>query len=198
MSDSRRQSRRPAPRPRRRSHARARAWPRPAGDLLGTAVAGAGLDRDRGRLFLALSWLGLWLWLAAARPRRRAVRLLRPGGRRDRAAVPGALAVAIEGLRRLDRKSLLPHRPATAIADEHGAGGRRSVRGRALARASGARACAPRNRLKAGTPVSAASRARDPYALRGLVADSAGRDVLCRRRRALSSASPRRSIGAAW
>ena len=45
-------------------------------------------------LFLALSWLGLWLWLP---PIGRAIgvgRVLRPGGGRDRAAVPGAVADA--------------------------------------------------------------------------------------------------------
>src|SRR6516164_8074646 len=69
-------------------------------------------------LFLAVSWLGLWLWLP-------------PAGRAIGLGVFFLLTAAafapvlmlrvpsrIEGLRRLDRNSGLPHRPATAIADE--------------------------------------------------------------------------------
>src|SRR5258706_2989131 len=69
-------------------------------------------------LFLALSWLGLWLWLP-------------PAGRAVGLGVFFLLTAAafapvlmlrvpsrMEGLRRLDRNSGLPHRPATAIADE--------------------------------------------------------------------------------
>ena len=69
-------------------------------------------------LFLAVSWLGLWLWLPAI-------------GRAIGLGVFFLLTAAafapllmlrvpsrIEGLRRLDRNSGLPHRPATAIADE--------------------------------------------------------------------------------
>src|SRR5262249_56261651 len=69
-------------------------------------------------LFLALSWLGLWLWLP-------------PTGRAIGLGVFFLLTAAafapvlmlrlpsrVEGLRRLDRNSGLPHRPATAIADE--------------------------------------------------------------------------------
>src|SRR5215468_7105608 len=69
-------------------------------------------------LFLALSWLGLWLWLP-------------PIGRAIGRGVFFLLAAAafspllmlrlpskVDGLRRLDRNSGLPHRPATAIADE--------------------------------------------------------------------------------
>src|SRR5215831_11185749 len=69
-------------------------------------------------LFLALSWLGLWLWLP-------------PAGRAIGLGIFFLLTAAafapvlmlrvpsrIEGLRRLDRNSGLPHRPATAIADE--------------------------------------------------------------------------------
>src|SRR5262249_32069994 len=67
-------------------------------------------------LFLALSWLGLWLWLP-------------PAGRAIGLGIFFLLTAAafapvlmlrvpsrIEGLRRLDRNSGLPHRPATAIA----------------------------------------------------------------------------------
>src|SRR5436309_16056346 len=69
-------------------------------------------------LFLAVSWLGLWLWLP-------------PIGRAIGLGVFFLLTAAafapllmvrlpskIDGLRRLDRNSGLPHRPATAIADE--------------------------------------------------------------------------------
>ena len=75
---------------------------------------------------------------------------------------------AIEGLRRLDRKSLLPHRPATAIADRMApeAGDQFAV---ALWRAHLERALRAAHALKAGTPVPQVA-ARDPYALRGLVA----------------------------
>src|SRR5262249_5159076 len=69
-------------------------------------------------LVLALSVLGLWLWLP-------------PAGRAIGLGVFFLLTAAafapvlmlrlpsrVEGLRRLDRNSGLPHRPATAIADE--------------------------------------------------------------------------------
>ena len=69
-------------------------------------------------LFLAVSWLGLWLWLP---PIGRAIGLgvffLLTA-----AAFAPLLMVRIpsaqDGLRRLDRNSGRPHRPATAIADE--------------------------------------------------------------------------------
>jgi len=69
-------------------------------------------------LFLALSWLGLWLWLP---PIGRAVGLgvffLLMA-----AAFSPLLMLRLptrnDGLRRLDRNSALPHRPATTIADE--------------------------------------------------------------------------------
>ena len=75
---------------------------------------------------------------------------------------------AIEGLRRLDRNSLLPHRPGHRHRRPDGARGRRSVRGRALARASGARACAPRARSRPAIPSPQACGARS-FALRALV-----------------------------
>src|SRR5262245_22052199 len=69
-------------------------------------------------LFLAVSWLGLWLWLP-------------PLGRAIGLGVFFLLAAAAfapflmlrlpsraDGLRRLDRNSGLPHRPATAMADD--------------------------------------------------------------------------------
>src|SRR5262249_25673007 len=63
-------------------------------------------------LFLAVSWLGLWLWLP---PIGRAIGL----GVFFLLAVAGTLPLlqvrwpsSMDGLRRLDRFSLLPHRPA--------------------------------------------------------------------------------------
>src|SRR6266702_8017266 len=69
-------------------------------------------------LFLAVSWLGLWLWLPAI-------------GRAIGVGVFFLLTAAafapllmlrvpsrMDGLKRLDRNSGLPHRPATAMADE--------------------------------------------------------------------------------
>ena len=68
-------------------------------------------------LFLALSWLGLWVNLP---PLGRAIGVLLFFVLAVAAAVPLAAVRwpnSIEGLRRLDRQSLMPHRPATAIAD---------------------------------------------------------------------------------
>jgi uncharacterized protein (TIGR02302 family) len=119
-------------------------------------------------LFIALSWLGVWLWLP-------------PLGRPIGLFVFFVLAVAatlplihvrwpsaVEGLRRLDRHSLLPHRPATAIADTMApeAGDSFAV---ALWRAHLERALRAANALKAGTPAPRVA-TRDPWALRGLVA----------------------------
>ena len=91
------------------------------------------------------------------------------------------MPIAIEGLRRLDRDSLLPHRPATAIADRMAPEAGDSVRGRAVARACGA--CAARGARAEGRHADAAAcRARSVCAARA-GADSGGRDVLRRRRR---------------
>src|SRR6516225_5507460 len=119
-------------------------------------------------LFLAVSWLGLWLWLppagcaiglgvfflltaAAFAP----VLMLRVPSR-------------IEGLRRLDRNSGLPHRPATAIADEIAAPTEDSF-SVALWRAHIERALRAAKTLKAGTPMPRLA-LRDPFAVRALVA----------------------------
>ena len=135
-------------------------------DLLGTAVAGAGDACDRVGLFLAVSWLGLWLWLPPlARAAGRPVRLAR--GRGARSARVGAVPVAADGLRRLDRRSGLPHRPATTIADELAVTSAGPVVARAVARPCGARACRGA-RFKAGWP-SPRLELRDPIALRALV-----------------------------
>ena len=118
-------------------------------------------------LFLALSWLGLWVSLP---PLGRAIGLFAFFVLAVAATVPlfqVRWPSAIEGLRRLDRKSLLPHRPATAIADRMApeAGDQFAV---ALWRAHLERALRAATALKAGTPVPQVA-ARDPYALRGLV-----------------------------
>jgi uncharacterized protein (TIGR02302 family) len=118
-------------------------------------------------LFLAVSWLGLWLWLP-------------PIGRAAGLCVFFLLAVAatlpllqvrwptvMDGLRRLDRFSLLPHRPATAIADKMApeAGDQFAV---ALWRAHLERALRAAHALKSGVPMPQVA-ARDPIALRGFV-----------------------------
>src|SRR3989441_10198491 len=118
-------------------------------------------------LFLAVSWLGLWLWLP-------------PAGRAIGLGVFFLLTAAafapvlmlrvpsrIEGLRRLDRNSGLPHRPATAIADEIAAPTEDySV---ALWHAHIERALRAANTLKAGTPMPRLA-PRDPFPGRALVA----------------------------
>src|SRR5262245_49571559 len=68
-------------------------------------------------LFLALSWLGLWLALP---PIGRAIGLFVFFVVAVAATVPlmfVRVPTSTDGLRRLDRLSRLPHRPATAIAD---------------------------------------------------------------------------------
>src|SRR5258707_7302949 len=119
-------------------------------------------------LFLAVSWLGLWLWLP-------------PAGRAIGLGVFFLLTAAafapvlmlrvpsrIEGLRRLDRNSGLPHRPATAIADEIAAPTEDSY-SVALWRAHIERALRAAKTLRAGTPMPRLA-LRDPFALRALVA----------------------------
>src|SRR5512132_1124325 len=119
-------------------------------------------------LFLAVSWLGLWLWLPAI-------------GRAIGLGVFFLLTAAafapllmlrvpsrIEGLRRLDRNSGLPHRPATAIADEIAAPTEDSY-SVALWRAHIERALRAAKTLRAGTPMPRLA-LRDPFAVRALVA----------------------------
>src|SRR5262245_55348025 len=119
-------------------------------------------------LFLAVSWLGLWLWLP-------------PAGRAIGLGVFFLLTAAafapvlmlrvpsrIEGLRRLDRNSGLPHRPATAIADEIAAPTEDSY-SVALWRAHIERALRAAKTLRAGTPMPRLA-LRDPLAVRALVA----------------------------
>jgi hypothetical protein len=119
-------------------------------------------------LFLAVSWLGLWLWLP-------------PAGRAIGLGIFFLLTAAafapvlmlrmpsrMEGLRRLDRNSGLPHRPATAIADEIAAPTEDSY-SVALWRAHIERALRAAKTLKAGTPMPRLA-LRDPFAVRALVA----------------------------
>jgi uncharacterized protein (TIGR02302 family) len=118
-------------------------------------------------LFLAVSWLGLWLWLP---PFGRAIGLAVFGVLLLAALAPLVfvrLPSAIDGLRRLDRTSLMPHRPATAIADTMApeASDPFAV---ALWRAHVERALRAARVLKAGRPSPRLSW-RDPFALRALV-----------------------------
>jgi uncharacterized protein (TIGR02302 family) len=118
-------------------------------------------------LFLALSWLGLWLWLP---PLGRAVGLFVFLVLAIAATVPLFLVrvpTRTDGLRRLDRTSLLPHRPATAIADRMApeASDPLSV---ALWRSHVERALRAASVLRAGLPLPRLS-VRDPFALRALV-----------------------------
>src|SRR5262249_9413737 len=72
-----------------------------------------------------------------------------------------------DGLRRLDRNSLMPHRPATTISDELAADKQDSF-AVTLWRAHIERALRAATTLRAGFPVPRLA-ARDPYAFRGLV-----------------------------
>src|SRR5688572_18902860 len=132
-----------------------RLWP-----ALATIATAAGL-------FLAASWLGLWLWLP---PIGRAIGLFVFFVLAVAATVPLFLVrvpSSTDGLRRLDRNSRLPHRPATAIADELVPEASDSFSS-ALWRAHMERALAAARTLKAGLPLPRLA-SRDPYALRALV-----------------------------
>jgi uncharacterized protein (TIGR02302 family) len=132
-----------------------RLWP-----ALATIATAAGL-------FLALSWLGLWLVLP---PLGRALVLFAFFMLAVAAVVPlflVRLPNAFEGLRRVDRTSLLPHRPATAIADKIApeTGDQFAT---ALWRSHVERALLAARSLKAGPPKPLLA-LRDPFALRALV-----------------------------
>jgi len=132
-----------------------RLWP-----ALATLVTAAGL-------FLAVSWLGLWLWLP---PLARAAVVLAFAILTLAAAVPFIFVrvpVTADGLRRLDRSSGLPHRPATAIVDNLAVTSSDSY-SLALWNAHVERTRAAAQTLRAGWPSPRVS-ARDPYALRALV-----------------------------
>src|SRR5204862_3918362 len=119
-------------------------------------------------LFLAVSWFGLWLWLP---PMGRAIGL---GAffLLTAAAFAPFLMLRIpsrmDGLRRLDRNSGLPHRPATAIADEIAAPTEDSY-SMALWRAHVKRMLRRAKTRKAGTPMPRLA-LRDPFAVRAPVA----------------------------
>ena len=132
-----------------------RLWPALAS--LGTAIG----------LFIAVSWLGVWLWLP---PAGRIIGMLILFVITAVASAPLLrlrLPTRQEGLRRLDRVSGLPHRPATAVTDDMAttAGDPFST---ALWSAHLERAANIARGLKAGLP-SPRLAVRDPYALRGLV-----------------------------
>jgi uncharacterized protein (TIGR02302 family) len=119
-------------------------------------------------LFLAVSWLGLWLWLP---PIGRAIGLGAFFLLTAAAFAPFLmlrLPSRMEGLSRLDRNSGLPHRPATAMADEIAAPVQDSF-SLALWRAHLERALRAAKTLRAGAPMPRIAR-RDPFALRALVA----------------------------
>ncbi len=119
-------------------------------------------------VFLAVSWLGLWIALP---PIGRAIGVFVFFVLAAAACVP-LFMVRVprtgDGLRRLDRNSRLPHRPATAIADRLVPEANDSFAA-ALWRAHMERSLATARILKAGQPQPRLV-ARDPYALRALVA----------------------------
>src|SRR5207237_2429247 len=118
-------------------------------------------------LFLVLSWLGLWLWLP---PIGRAIGVGLLFLFTAAAFAPlfmVRIPSSMEGLRRLDRNTGLPHRPVTAMADDLAADATDSV-SVALWRAHIERALRAARTLKAGRPMPRLA-ARDPYAVRALV-----------------------------
>jgi uncharacterized protein (TIGR02302 family) len=117
-------------------------------------------------LFLAFSWAGLWMVLP---PLARAAGLVIFALLILAAAVPLLrlrLPSVHDGLRRLDRGSGEPHRPATAIADEIASNQNDPVT-QALWRAHMERALMSARKLKAGWPQPRLA-LRDPIALRAL------------------------------
>jgi uncharacterized protein (TIGR02302 family) len=118
-------------------------------------------------LFAAVSWLGLWLWLP---PLARAVGLGVFFLVTAAAFAPlflVRLPTRTEALRRLDRNSGLPHRPATTISDEI-AVATEDAHAVVLWRAHIERALRAATVLRAGQPMPRLA-LRDPMALRGFV-----------------------------
>ena len=118
-------------------------------------------------LFLAVSWLGVWLWLP---PLGRAIGLCLFALPIVAAFLPLIrlhLPTRDEALRRLDRQSGLPHRPATTIGDDIAAS-TTDPTSVVLWRAHMERALRAASRLRAGRPTPRLAR-RDPLALRALV-----------------------------
>ena len=112
-------------------------------------------------LFLALSWLGVWLWLPPIGRAIGVVLLAIAALAASRPLSSSACRRGLDGLRRLDPRSGLRHRPATAVTDRLAVTGQRFDVARAVAaRISNAR-CARRSNLKAGWPMPQLA-ARDP------------------------------------
>src|SRR5262249_10686816 len=129
------------------------------------AVAGAGVGRDR-HWPVPSPLVARPVALAAASwPRHRPPHFL--PAHRGRVRTCARVPSRIEGLRRLDRNSGLPPRPATAIADEIAAPIEDSY-SVALWRAHIERALRAAKTLRAGTPMPRLAR-RDPFAVRALV-----------------------------
>ena len=118
-------------------------------------------------LFFALSWLGLWLWLP---PLARAAGVLVFALLALAALSPFAIirmpSVA-DGLRRLDQRSGMQHRPALTLTDTLSANAEDPMT-LGLWRAHVERALAVARRLRAGWPMPQLS-VRDPMAIRALV-----------------------------
>jgi uncharacterized protein (TIGR02302 family) len=119
-------------------------------------------------LFVTVSWLGIWLWLPSyGRAIGLGIFFLLTA-----AAIAPFLALRVpsrsDALRRLDRNSGLPHRPATAIADEIAVPTRDGY-AMALWRAHLERGLRAAKTLKAGVPTPRLA-LRDPFAFRALVA----------------------------
>lgn len=119
-------------------------------------------------LFLAASWVGLWLFVP---PLGRAVGLGFFGILLLISALPLfrlSLPLRADGLRRLDRTSALPHRPATAVSDRMATRTADEV-ATALWRAHLERTLKIARDLKAGLPAPRLA-LRDPAAIRALTA----------------------------
>jgi uncharacterized protein (TIGR02302 family) len=118
-------------------------------------------------LFFALSWLGLWIWLP---PLARAIGVVIFGLLALAALAPLALVrwpSVAEGLRRLDQRSGLPHRPAVTMTDKLAAHDSDAMT-QALWRVHIERALASARKLKSGWPMPQLP-TRDPMAIRALV-----------------------------
>src|SRR5437667_2375209 len=119
-------------------------------------------------LFLAVSWLGVWLWLP---PTARAIGLGIFFLLTAAAFAPLLMLRVpsrVDALRRLDRNSGLPHRPATAMADDIAVPTHDSY-SLALWRAHIEPVLRRTKRPRAGTPMPRLPM-RDPFAVRALVA----------------------------
>ena len=118
-------------------------------------------------LFLAASWLGLWLALPPLGRAAGVVAFLVLLGFAAWPLIFVRFPSEAEGLKRVDRVSGIPHRPATAIADTIATRSDDPLSA-ALWRAHVARALAAARALTPGTPAPGLAK-RDPMALRALV-----------------------------